>query len=120
MVVRLAGVDGKENPFNPGGVTEVQQPVDAKGSRGGLFGTALAEVSAVAGRKVSSGGPTFTVTLEGVKPAVSRSRLVHKEENFGVKRGVRGNGGKPRAHGHRAVSSDDLDAELESYMAAQK
>ena len=119
MIVRLAGVDGKENPFNPVEVTEVTSSIDPKGVRGGLFGTALSEVSAVAGRKVSSGGPSFTVTLDGVKPASSRSRLVQKEESMGMRRGMRGNhnGGKNRSQGRRAVSANDLDSELESYMA---
>ena len=105
MVVRLAGVDGKENPFNPMPPSEEKPPVEPQGTRGGFFGTALVESSATSGRTVTAGGPMFTVTLDGAKqPAKQRNDRRIK-------------GGRGQAQVRRVATADDLDAELESYMA---
>lgn len=135
MVVKLAGADGKENPFNP------IEPSSSSSSshqamRGGLFGSALAQEDKT-GRSVMSSSTVFHVTMDGAKkkmPFETPRRVEHHPHHGGGGGGGRGGnrggdehdrrGGSSSSSGGggkggRIISAVDLDDDLDSYMKAR-
>lgn len=111
MVVKLKGDNGKENPFNP--VSVAAAPPEASNVRVGLFGTAI-----------SGKGSDVTSThrvVENVNVPASNQRVTvnlggRKEKVVRQKGAAQGKVGKPDKGRRSQVSSDDLDAQLDSYM----
>lgn len=115
MEVKLAGEGGRENPFNPqpsGGAPRSNK----QQLRGGLFGSALQgdgeEEIVYPGRDHrprSGSNPSFTVTFG------------EEKRNNKPRRGPKGGGGRGRGNRQRnrdtPKSQEELDAEMESYMA---
>ena len=130
MEVKLAGEGGRENPFNPqpsGGAPRSNK----QQLRGGLFGSALQgdgeEEIVYPGRDHrprSGSNPSFTVTFGYSTASVGcRIFMCHREEkrNNKPRRGPKGGGGRGRGNRQRnrdtPKSQEELDAEMESYMA---